>query len=133
MMAESRDGNRRKSVRVSAKIRPRLGTKAWDGGAVNVGAGAPDGGATGSGASVCAELSQGISAIPVHSVIVIKKVYAGCLMESSKVLLLDDGLAVSVETDRLPLRAVAAEGKRHGVGPGWIVRMDRADTESEER
>jgi hypothetical protein len=81
MMAESRDGKRRKSVRVSAKIRPRLGTKAWDGGAVHDGAGAPNVGAAGTGARVCAELSQGINVIPVHSVIVIKKAYAGCLME----------------------------------------------------
>jgi len=42
-----------------------------------------------------------------------------------------DGLAVSVETDGLPLRAVAAEGKRDGVGPCRIVRMDRADADSE--
>src|SRR5688572_2924447 len=151
MMAESRDGKRRKSVRVSAKIRPMLGTKSAAAGALNVGAGAPDGAATGSGASVCAELSQGMSVIPVHSVIVIKKAYAGCLMNRdhrqqvsrlrqgygaagyvTEVLLLDDELAISVETDGLPLRTRAAERKRHGVGPGWIVRMDRTDADSEE-
>jgi hypothetical protein len=80
-MAESRDGNRRKSVRVSVKIRPTLGTRSWAGGTLNVGgAGAPDGGATGVGARICAELSQGTSVIPVHSVIVIKNAYAGCLI-----------------------------------------------------
>ena len=79
-MAESRDGNRRKSVRVSVKIRPMLGTRSWAGGALNVGAGAPDGGVTGVGARICAELSQGMSVIPVHSVIVIKNAYAGCLI-----------------------------------------------------
>jgi len=44
--------------------------------------GAPNVGAAGTGARVCAELSQGISVIPVHSVIGIKNAYAGCLMES---------------------------------------------------
>ena len=73
MMAESRDGKRRKSVRVS-KIRPRVGVKSAAGGPPNVGA-------AGTGARVCAELSQGMSVIPVHSVIVIKNAYAGCLME----------------------------------------------------
>ena len=80
-MAESLDGRRRKSVRVSAKIRPRLGTKSWAGGELNVGAGAPDGGATGDGASVCADESQGRSVIPMQTVIVIKNAYAGCLIE----------------------------------------------------
>ena len=47
------------------------------------------------------------------------------------VLLLDDGLASSVETDGLPLRAVAAEGERDGVGPCRIVWMDRANADSE--
>jgi len=75
MMAESRDGKRRKSVRVSAKIRPRLGVKSVAGGVPNVGA-------ADTGARVCAELSQGMSVIPVHNVIVIKNAYAGCLMES---------------------------------------------------
>ena len=74
MMAESRDGKRRKSVRVSAKMCPRLGTKSAAGGVLNVGA-------TGTGASVCADESQGMSVIPVHSVIVIKNAYAGCLIE----------------------------------------------------
>jgi hypothetical protein len=79
-MAESRDGNRRKSVSVSVKIRPMLGTRSSEGGALNVGAGAPEGGATGVGARICAELSEGMSVIPVHSVIVIKNAYAGCLI-----------------------------------------------------
>jgi hypothetical protein len=47
---------------------------------LNVGAGAPDGGVTGVGARICAELSQGMSVIPVHSAIVIKNAYAGCLI-----------------------------------------------------
>ena len=81
MMAESRDGTRRKSARVSEKIRPRLGTKSEAGGALKVEAGAPRAGATGTGARICAELSQGMSVIPVHSVIVIKNAYAGCLIE----------------------------------------------------
>jgi len=60
---------------VSVKICPRLGTKSPAGGVLSVGA-------TGIGASVCADESQGMSVIPVHSVIVIKNAYAGCLMES---------------------------------------------------
>ena len=80
-MAESRDGNRRKSVRVSVKIRPMLGTRSWARAVLNVAAGAPNGGATGVGARICAELSEGRSVIPVHSVIVIKNAYAGCLIE----------------------------------------------------
>src|SRR4029453_8915054 len=127
MMAESRDGKRRKSVRVSAKIRPRLGTKSAAGGALSVGA-------TGIGASVCADESQGTTVIPIPSVIVIKKAYAGCLMESSKVLLLDDGRASSVETDGLPTCVSTAEGERDGVFfPRWIVGVDRTDAHSQER
>jgi hypothetical protein len=80
-MAESRDGRRWKSVRVSLKIRPMLGTRSSAGGALNLGAGAPGDGAAGVGARICAELSEGMSVIPVHSVIVIKNAYAGCLME----------------------------------------------------
>ena len=79
-MAESRDGNRLKSVRVSVKICPMLGTRSWAGGALNVVVGTPEAGATGVGARICAELSQGTSVIPVHSVIVIKNAYAGCLI-----------------------------------------------------
>ena len=48
---------------------------------MNLGAGAPGDGAAGVGARICAELSEGMSVIPVHSVIVIKNAYAGCLME----------------------------------------------------
>jgi hypothetical protein len=57
---------------VSATIRPRVGAKSDAGGAPNVGA-------AGCGASVCAETSQGMKVTPVPSVIVIKKAYAGCL------------------------------------------------------
>ena len=89
------------------------------------------------GARVCAELSQGMSVIPVHSVIVIKKRVRrlshgnrGHRPQVTTVLLLDDGLASSVETDGLPLRTVTAEGKRDGVRPRGIVRVGRADAHS---
>jgi hypothetical protein len=55
------------------RIRPRLGLKFEAVGAPNVGA-------AGCGASVCAETSQGMRVIPVHRVIVIKNAYAGCPM-----------------------------------------------------
>jgi hypothetical protein len=79
MIAESSDGRRRKSVIVSAKIRPRLGVKSDAGAAPNIGDGAPAVGATGAGVRVCAETVGGM-AIQTEKEVATIRAYTGCLM-----------------------------------------------------